>query len=100
MPVANIACATVLVCHRFEALNVSGPSPEKRDYRLLAFPHDDMTTYSGLGRRLVARGFYATASLPDKNSYFSIIVAMPVDSPDFRTLRWMRPRQRTLTGVA
>jgi hypothetical protein len=64
------------------------------------FVRGSMAHISGLGCGLVERGFYATPSLPDKNSYFSIIVAMPVDSPGFRTLRWMRPRQRTLTGVA
>jgi CheY-like chemotaxis protein len=44
-------------------------------------------------------GFYAT-SPSDKNSYFSIIVAIPVDSPCLRTQRWICPVQSTLNGVA
>ena len=33
-----------------------------------------------------------------RNSYFSIIVATPADSPGFITHRWTRPWHRTLTG--
>src|ERR1019366_4946140 len=50
------------------------------------------------GRGIDGTRFYATSSLPDKNSYFSIIAAMPADSPGFWTHRWMRPWHRTLTG--
>src|ERR1700722_6246465 len=48
--------------------------------------------------RLDRKKFHAASLFSDKNSYFSISVAMPADSPGFITQRWMRPWHRTLTG--
>jgi hypothetical protein len=76
-----------------EAFVLTSPFIERR-YRNVALWCQIHASSTWLDRKK----FYAASLLSHRNSYFSIIVAMPADSPGFITHRWIRPWHRTLTG--